>query len=142
GSSWDEEVNRSVKNALARIEEDDVLIITTYADNEKLVDLAKVAIEENTTQDALAKRITNGLAKITRLVMNETSYAIQECFTSIENVTAAIVAETEDSENKKEEEAMPLTAYGTMIGYHYPDLPMVTKSGMVGDKRSSFTSVR
>jgi len=142
GSSWDEEVNRSVKNALARIEEDDVLIITTYADNEKLVDLAKVAKEENTTQDALAKRITNGLAKITRLVMNETSYAIQGCFTSGGDVTASLVAETEASGIRLEEEVMPLTAYGTMIGGHFPDLPMVTKGGMVGDKRSIFTSVR
>src|SRR5699024_12845604 len=85
----------------------------------------------NTTQDALAKRITNGLAKITRLVMNETSYAIQGCFTSGGDVTASLVAETEASGIRLEEEVMPLTAYGTMIGGHFPDLPMITK-GEIG----------
>src|SRR5699024_9668215 len=79
------------------------------------------------TQDALDNRITNGLAKITRLVMNETSYAIQGCFTSGGDVTASLVAETEASGIRLEEEVMPLTAYGTMIGGHFPDLPMVTK---------------
>src|SRR5699024_12501382 len=102
----------------------------------------KVAIEENTTQDALAKRITNGLAKITRLVMNETSYAIQGCFTSGGDVTASLVAETEASGIRLDEEVMPLTAYGTMRGGDFRDLPIVTKAAMAGDKRSFFTSVR
>lgn len=142
GPNWEEEVKKSVEKALDRIKDDDVLIITTYTDNEKLVNLAKLAVEENTTQDALAKRITNGLAKITRLVMDDTSYAIQGCFTSGGDVTASLVTETLASGIRLEEEVIPLTAYGTMIGGQFPELPIVTKGGMVGDKRSIFTSVK
>lgn len=140
--SWEEEVERAVQVALESINKDDVLIITTHTDSNDRVDLKAIATKENTTQDALAKRITDGLAKITRLVMEQTDYPIQGCFTSGGDVTASLCALCMASGIKLEDEVLPLAAYGTLIGGYFPGLPIVTKGGMVGDKKSIFTSVK
>ncbi|WP_010097737.1 four-carbon acid sugar kinase family protein [Ornithinibacillus scapharcae] len=140
--SWEEEVERAVRVALERIQKDDVLIITTHKDSNERVDLKNKAEEEKTTQDALAKRITDGLAKITRLVMEQTDYKIQGCFTSGGDVTASLCALSMASGIKLEDEVLPLAAYGTLIGGYFPGLPIVTKGGMVGDKKSIYASVK
>lgn len=141
-NSWEDEVERAVHVALERIQEDDVLIITTHKDSNERVDLKQRAVEENTTQDALAKRITDGLAKITRLVMEQTEYKVQGCFTSGGDVTASLCALCMANGIKLEDEVLPLAAYGTLIGGYFPDLPIVTKGGMVGDKKSIYASVK
>ncbi|WP_102026624.1 four-carbon acid sugar kinase family protein [Salirhabdus sp. Marseille-P4669] len=140
--SWEVEVQRAVEEALERIKEDDVLIITTHKEGTNILDLKAKAVLEDTTQDALAKRITDGLAKITRIVMERTSYSIQGCFTSGGDVTASLCAVSMANGIKLEDEVLPLAAYGTMIGGHFPGLPMVTKGGMVGDRKSIYDSVK
>ncbi|MEC5423096.1 four-carbon acid sugar kinase family protein [Virgibacillus sp. C22-A2] len=140
-SSWEDEVDRAIEVALERIHHDDVLIITTYKEGTGLVNLKAVAERENSTQDALAKRITDGLAKITRRVLEKTNYPVQGCFTSGGDVTASLCALSMASGIKLEDEVLPLAAYGTLIGGYFPELPIVTKGGMVGDKKSIYSSV-
>jgi D-threonate/D-erythronate kinase len=142
GQSWEEEVTHAVTESLEQIKKDDVLIITTHKEGNSLVDFKTIAEAENTTQDALAKRITDGLAKITRLVMEQTSYPIHGCFTSGGDVTASLCALSMASGIRLEDEVLPLAAYGTLIGGHFPGLPIVTKGGMVGDKKAIYASVK
>lgn len=142
GPSWEEEVEHAVSEALERIHTNDVLIITTHKEGNALIDLKEIAARENVTQDALAKRITDGLAKITRLVMEQTQFPIAGCFTSGGDVTASLCALSMASGIKLEDEVLPLAAYGTLIGGHFPGLPIVTKGGMVGDKKSIYASVK
>lgn len=139
---WDIEVERACSVALERIKENDVLIITTHEEGAKLINLKAIAKRENTTQDALAKRITDGLAKITRRVMEKTTFPIEGCFTSGGDVTASLCALCMASGIRVEDEVLPLAAFGTLIGGYFPGLPIVTKGGMVGDKRSIYTCVK
>ncbi|MFD2045307.1 four-carbon acid sugar kinase family protein [Ornithinibacillus salinisoli] len=140
--SWEDEVERAIQVALEKIHQNDVLIITTHKEGAGLVDFKAIAERENTTQDALAKRITDGLAKITRRVLEKTNYSIQGCFTSGGDVTASLCALSMASGIKLEDEVLPLAAYGTLIGGYFPGLPIVTKGGMVGDKKAIYTSVK
>ena len=140
--NWEKEVQRAVQEALNRIHDNEVLIITTHKQGADILDLVAKAKKENTTQDVLAKRISDGLAKITRLVMEQTEYKIQGCFTSGGDVTASLCAITMASGIKLEDEVLPLAAYGKMIGGKFPDLSIVTKGGMVGDKKSIYESVK
>ncbi|GGJ91344.1 hypothetical protein GCM10007063_12480 [Lentibacillus kapialis] len=141
-TSWEEEVQRAIAEALERMHTNDVLIITTYEENSRIVDFKWKAELENTSQDTLAKRITDGLAKITRLVMEKTEYPIQGCFTSGGDVTASLCAVCMASGIKLEDEVLPLAAYGKMIGGHFPGHPIVTKGGLVGDKKAIYSSVK
>lgn len=142
GSKWDEEIARAVEVALEQIHHDDVLVITTYKEGAKIVDLQASALKENTTQDMLAKRIADGLAKITRLVLEKNPYPVQGCFTSGGDVTASLCAINMATGIKLEDEVLPLTAYGKLIEGHFPSLPIVTKGGMVGDKKAIYTSIK
>ncbi|RYG72413.1 four-carbon acid sugar kinase family protein [Lentibacillus lipolyticus] len=141
-AAWEQEVQRATSEALERIHTNDVLIITTYEEDAKLIDFHLKAELENTSQDALAKRITDGLAKITRLVMEQAEHPIQGCFTSGGDVTASLCAICMASGIKLEDEVLPLAAYGKMIGGHFPGQPIVTKGGLVGDKKAIYTSVK
>lgn len=141
-ASWEDEVHRATNEALERIHENDVLIITTYEEGSELIDFHGIAEQENTSQDTLAKRITDGLAKITRLVMEKTNYPIQGCFTSGGDVTASLCAVCMASGIKLEDEVLPLAAYGRMIGGHFPDQSIVTKGGLIGDKKAIYSSVK
>lgn len=141
-SNWEEEITRVVAVALERIKQDDVLIITTHVDNQNIIDLKQLAQNEQTTQDALAKRITDGLAKITRLVIEQTDCQIDGCFTSGGDVTASLCAVSMANGIKLIDEVLPLVAYGSLIGGILGGLPIVTKGGMVGDKTSIYTSVK
>jgi len=141
-SSWDQEVERAVKETEHRIKKDNVLILTTHSLDAQPVNLHEVAKKEHTTKDALAKRITDGLAKITRLVIEYSNYPIQGCFTSGGDVTASLCAVTMASGIKLYDEVLPLTAYGKLMDGDFPDLPIVTKGGMVGDQRAIYESVK
>ncbi len=142
GDSWEEEIQRATASALEQIKQDNILIITTNKEESNLIDLKAIAANENTRQDALAKRITDGLAKITRIVMEKSNYPIQGCFTSGGDVTASLCAICMASGIKLKDEVLPLAAYGTLIGGHFPEQPIVTKGGMVGDKKAIYTSVK
>ncbi len=140
-SSWDGEVMRAYQEALQQIKQNDVLILTTHSPNVEPVNLQQIAEKEHTSTDELAKRITHGLAQITRLVIENSNYSIQGCFTSGGDVTASLCTVTSATGIKLKNEVLPLTAYGTLIGGQFPDLPIVTKGGMVGDQKSIYTSV-
>lgn len=141
-SSWDEEVERATGEALRQIEQNDILIVTTRAQTGEIVNLGKVAKKEKTTKDALAKRITDGLAEITKRVIKEANYPIQGCFTSGGDVTASLCAMTDASGIKLLDEVFPLVAYGKLMDGYYPDLPIVTKGGMIGDRRAIYDCVK
>ena len=141
-SSWDQEVQRAYEEALQQINKDDVLILTTQAPDAGPVDLHQIAKKEQTSKDKLAKRITDGLAQITKLIIENSNYPIQGCFTSGGDVTASLCTVTSATGIKLKDEVSPLTAYGTLIGGQFPDLPIVTKGGMVGDQKSIYMSVK
>src|SRR5690625_1131045 len=141
-SSWEDEVERATSMALKHIHQYDVLIITTRAQFEDIVDLEKIANEEKTTKDALAKRITDGLANITKRVIKESGYPVQGCFTSGGDVTASLCATTEASGIKLFDEVFPLVAYGELMDGILPHLPIVTKGGMIGNRRAIYDCVK
>ncbi|HLR60666.1 MAG TPA: four-carbon acid sugar kinase family protein [Pseudogracilibacillus sp.] len=141
-STWDEEVERSINKALVQIQKDDVLIITTNKEGDKLINLKGIAKRENVVPDSLAKRITDGLAKITRRVIEKANVPIHGLFTSGGDVTASLCAVTLASGIKLEDEVLPLVAYGMLLDGHLPKLPIVTKGGMVGDKDTIYECVK
>ena len=140
--TWDKEVNRAVAECLERMLDNEVLIITTYKPGTKIIDLEAKAKLHGTTKDVLAKRISDALGKITRLVMEQSDFNIKGCFTSGGDITAALCTNLHAHGIKLEDEVLPLAAYGKIIGGIMPNLNIVTKGGLVGDKRSIFECVR
>lgn len=140
--TWNTEVNRSVNEALNLIDKHEVLIITTHKPDSKIINLHTKAKTENTTKDVLAKQIANALAIITKNVIEQTSYQIQGCFTSGGDITSSLCTSIEAQGIKLEDEVLSLAAYGRLIGGLFPNLSIVTKGGLIGDKRSIYECVK
>lgn len=140
--SWEQEVNRVVKIALGEMDRQEVLVITTNQPGVEQVNIKEIAEKEGTTQDFLAKRIADGLAKITRQTMEQSKYEIGGCFSSGGDVTASLCSIGNVEGIKLTDEVLPLIAYGQFIGGYFDGIPLVTKGGMAGDKRAIYTSVK
>jgi D-threonate/D-erythronate kinase len=140
--SWEKEVDRVVKQALEQISQQDILIITTNSPSAKRLDLKRLAEEQDVSQDQLAKRIADGLGKITRIVIQSTTYEIGGCFSSGGDVTASLCSVGRAEGIKLKDEVLPLVAYGEFIGGYFDGIPLATKGGMVGDKKAIYTIVK
>ncbi len=140
--TWEREVDKAVQEALMEIGKQDVLIITTNSPTAKRLNLKELAGAEGVSQDALAKRISDGLGKITRLVIEGCNCEIGGCFSSGGDVTASLCSVGKAEGIKLEDEVLPLVAYGQFIGGYFDGIPLVTKGGMVGDKKAIYTCVK
>ncbi|WP_017380460.1 four-carbon acid sugar kinase family protein [Paenisporosarcina sp. TG-14] len=140
-ATWDAEIERAVDEALNQLTKQDLLIITTYTPTSEVLNLSELALNEGVTEEKLAKRITEGLARITHRVITQSKVPIDGTFSSGGDVTAALCAVSEAEAIGLQDEVLPLAAYGRFIGGSFDGIPVVTKGGMVGDKQSIYACV-
>ncbi|MFB5661056.1 four-carbon acid sugar kinase family protein [Alteribacillus sp. HJP-4] len=141
-SSWEDEVNQVTEKALDQLEKAGVLIITTHKPGFGLIDLKSRAKAEGYSEDALAKRIADGLGSIFRKTMEKGEAGVSGCFSSGGDVTASVCSFARANGIELIDEVIPLAAYGKLAGGYFPDLPIVTKGGMIGDETAIYESVR
>ncbi|MDI3411179.1 nucleotide-binding domain containing protein [Bacillus sonorensis] len=114
--AWDTEVERVIKKAIEELEKQDILLITTDALGSEILDLKTLAAKQHVSQDALAKRIADGLGKIARVVIQNSRFEIGGCFTSGGDVTASLSSVCRVEGIRLIDEILPLVAYGKFIG--------------------------
>ncbi|TDL86642.1 four-carbon acid sugar kinase family protein [Vibrio vulnificus] len=141
-SRWDEEVERVINKTLEEMDKQDILIITTDSPTATVLNLNELSKELGFSQDSLAKRIADGLGKITRVVVQNSKYEIGGCFSSGGDVTASLCSIVRAEGIKLIDEILPLVAYGQFIGGYFDGIPLVTKGGTAGDKKAIYTSVK
>ncbi|NUJ17803.1 four-carbon acid sugar kinase family protein [Bacillus glycinifermentans] len=140
--TWDQEVDRVIKKAAEEMEKQDILLITTDSLKSEILDLKTLADKEHVSQDALAKRIADGLGKMTRLVIQNSRFDIGGCFTSGGDVTASLCSISRAEGIQLIDEILPLVAYGKFIGGYLDGIPIVTKGGTAGGTKAIYTSVK
>ena len=89
-NAWNEEVERATANALDKLVDQEILIVTTHSPTSNILPLSQLAQKENVTGEMLAKRITTGLAKVTHNVIRKSTVTINGTFSSGGDVTAAL----------------------------------------------------
>ncbi|UOQ45505.1 four-carbon acid sugar kinase family protein [Halobacillus salinarum] len=136
---WGKEVNRVVEEAEDKLQDTDILMITTYSPGQKMLDLSSLAAKENTTEDSLAKRITDGLGMISRRILENNRELFKGCYLSGGDVTASVGSITRAHGIELNDEIIPLAAFGSFIGGYLDGMPVVTKGGMIGDKKALHT---
>ena len=140
--TWEAEVERATEQAFKRAATNHVLIVTTHKPGQELVNLKAKATIEGKSRDALAKRITDGLATISRKLLTNKELTFAGCFTSGGDVTASVCALGRANGISLKDEVMPLAAYGTFEGGYFDGLPVVTKGGLIGDKKAIYECVK
>lgn len=138
---WEKEVNRATENVMKELLNQNIILVTTDHPNNEVVNLKYLAQKNNRSQDYFAKRISDGLAKITRLILESTD-EIAGCFSSGGDVTASIcsVGQTEGIQLK--DEVLPLVSYGIFTGGYFDGLPVITKGGTAGEIDAIYTAVK
>ncbi len=137
----EEEIQRVVEEAEAVKDEKPVTVITTNYPNQKIINFKQISVSEGVSEDRLAKRITAGLAEITKRLIQKDNI-IKGCFFSGGDVTASFCETAEAQGIKLIDEVMPLAAYGEIIGGNFHGLSIVTKGGLVGGKTAIYDSVK
>ena len=140
--NFENEINRCVRQAKLKLKTNETVIITTNEENLVIIDIQKLAKENNVQPEAVTKRITDGLAIITKKIIDETDYSIKGCFTSGGDVTASLTTIMNANGITLIDEVAPLTAYGTLIDGEYDGLPIITKGGMIGDIRTIYEAIQ
>ena len=136
------EIDRCVRQSKLSLMKNEILIITTNEENLVIIDIQKIASENNVSPEVVTKRITDGLALITKRVIDETNYEIKGCFTSGGDVTASLTSIMNANGITLLDEVAPLTAYGTLLDGEYDGLPIITKGGMIGDIRTIYEAIQ
>lgn len=140
--NFENEINRCVRQAKLKLKTSETVIITTNEENLVIIDIQKLAKENSVQSEAVTKRITDGLAIITKKIIDETDYTIKGCFTSGGDVTASLTTIMNANGITLIDEVAPLTAYGTLIDGEYDGLPIITKGGMIGDIRTIYEAIQ
>jgi uncharacterized protein YgbK (DUF1537 family) len=135
-NDWNKEVNDVVEKASKQIQHEKVTLVTTFKFGKKRLDLRKIALKESVSEERLARRITDGLAAISREIMTINKGHIGGCFLSGGDVTSSLCSATHSQGIKLEDEVLPLASSGTFISGFLHGIPVVTKGGLIGDKNA------
>lgn len=131
-NSRENEINKVVKNLREKMDRYNILGVVTTTDETEVLDLHDIAGNLGITEDDVTLRISNGLAKITRKLIEETDTLIGGLFTSGGDVTVAVCQELQSAGIEVKDEVLPLTVYGRLIKGKYDHMPIITKGGLVG----------
>lgn len=127
-----DEVKRVVNLLLRQMDDYEVIGVVTTNDAADILNLKELAHEMNVSEEEIANRISTGLGLITRMIMEYTDNVIGGLYTSGGDVTVAVCHELEAAGIEVKDEVLPLAAYGRLIEGKYPDIPIITKGGLVG----------
>ena len=110
-------------------------VVTTTREDEVL-DLGELSRKLNLDEEAISVKINKGLAEITELALEESHSAIGAVYTSGGDVTMEVMKRLEVEGIDIKDEVIPLAVYGRFIGGKYPNMPAITKGGLIGDKET------
>ncbi len=125
----------------ARIIDYEIIGITTSIVKENVMNLKIESEKQNITEEEVSKRIAKGIAKITSIIMQDSSNKISGLYTSGGDISVAVCKELGASAIIVEDEVLPLAIFGTIFGGKYHRYPIITKGGLVGDENALIACV-
>ncbi|WP_070000126.1 four-carbon acid sugar kinase family protein [Cellulosilyticum sp. I15G10I2] len=130
----EEEIARIVYALKKHQDQFDLFCITTnYDATDCKLDLKTISRQLSTTDEAVSLRINESLAEMSYNILKDIP-GFEGVFSSGGDITVALCKRLNASGLKLSQEILPLVAYGSLDGGAFPDLKLVTKGGMVGDK--------
>lgn len=132
-NAYNNEISKCVIKVLDKMKEYKVVCVTTTnLEKEYRLDLYRMAEERKTTVEILSKRINDGLATITKEILDR-NYKCNKLFCSGGDVTVAICQKLEADALELIQEVYPLAVHGIIQGGKYSSTRIITKGGLIGD---------
>ncbi|ABW20076.1 four-carbon acid sugar kinase family protein [Alkaliphilus oremlandii] len=135
------EINRVVERLMNNIKNHEIVGVVTTEKEEEVLNLKDHADILGITEEEASERISDGLARITKKVMERRESFIGGLYTSGGDVTVAVCKAFKSSGIAVKDEVLPLAAYGRIINGEYNNIPIITKGGLVGDSTALVKSV-
>ena len=88
------------------------------------------------SEEEISQLINKGLAEITERAIELSNSSIGALYTSGGDVTIEVMKKLEVEGIDIRDEIIPLAVYGRFIGGKYPNMPAVTKGGLIGDEKT------
>lgn len=127
------EIQRVANQLLKEMDEYEVIGMITTSSEAEVLNLSAIAAELKISEDEVAQRISDGLAAITKQVLQQSGSTIGGLYTSGGDVTVAVCKELESAGIAVKDEVLPLAAYGRIVQGKYDHMPIITKGGLVGE---------
>ncbi len=130
------EIERAAQKLLDEMESYEIVGLITTSSEEEVLNLHEIAAELGESEDDVAQRIADGLAEITKTVLQQSETAIGGLYTSGGDVTVAVCKELASAGISVKDEVLPLAAYGRIVKGDYDNMPIITKGGLVGESNA------
>lgn len=130
------EINWVTETLLNNLDGYDVIGVTTSNSEEEVLNLGEIAQELQISEDEVSQRIADGLAIITKKVLDRSDSVIGGLFTSGGDVTVAVCKELQSAGIEVKDEVLPLAVYGRITKGEYNNIPIITKGGLIGDEKA------
>ncbi len=134
--TYSNEINRVSNAILKDIDNYNIVGITTTNNNNEVLELNKISQKLNITEDEVSQKIANGLAKISKKVLDESNSSIGGLYTSGGDITVAVCRELGAAGIEVKDEVLPLAVYGRILEGRYDNTPIITKGGLIGDEKA------
>lgn len=132
----DAEIERVSKKILNEMDEFEIIGMYTTSKEDEVLNLGDISKELKISEDEVAQRISDGLALITRRILESSETAVGGLYTSGGDVTVAVCKELKSAGIAVKDEVLPLAAYGRIVQGEYDHMPIITKGGLIGDAHS------
>lgn len=138
----DDQIDQEVERVLHIIEEklklnqSNIVGITTTTREDEVLNLSELSEKLGMDEEAISVKINKGLAKITELALELSKSSIGALYTSGGDVTMEVMKRLGVEGIDIKDEIIPLAVYGRFIGGKYPNMPAITKGGLIGDKKT------
>ncbi|MEN3931217.1 four-carbon acid sugar kinase family protein [Microvirga sp. W0021] len=132
----DDTIREAVQKVVAEAGKAEVYGVCTVEQPDDVHSIEDMARENGISLKEASERINKGLSLIAELLLKEKSLRLGGIYSSGGEVTMSVTRQLEASGFSVRDEVLPLAVYGRLIGGKYPNMPMVTKGGFVGDSES------
>lgn len=138
----DEKIDQEIERVLNIIKEklklnlSNIVGITTTTREDEVLNLSELSKKLNMDEESISAKINKGLAKITALALESSNLAIGALYTSGGDVTMEVMKRLGVEGIDIKDEIVPLAVYGRFIGGKYPNMPAITKGGLIGDEKT------
>lgn len=134
--------NEEIKRVIEIVKEklkyatSNILGVVTTTREDEVLDLSSLSKELNLDEESISVKINEGLALITELSLQISNSSIGALYTSGGDVTMEVMKRLHVEGIDIKDEVIPLAVYGRFIGGKYPNMPAITKGGLIGDKET------
>ncbi|MFX3616445.1 MAG: four-carbon acid sugar kinase family protein [Sporolactobacillus sp.] len=132
----EKEIQHVVNEVLSNIKDNQIFVVATMIERSDKIDLLATANNIGISVKEASERICEAVASIGDQILEAAQDQIGGVYTSGSDISKAFLAQIKANGIEIKDEIIPLAVYGRVIGGMLDKKPIVTKGGLIGDKKT------